>query len=193
MRTLRLFIVGTMMSMLLGGPGGAVAAQDIEQVDIEPAGPLEPGGASIFTMRQIGVEDVPWPGSIPGPDGSLRWEGPTDVWVIESSDPRLSGTYTLFGKGEAWPLDEEGRVLATVMSGALQVENEEGAWSGTRVSYMGVDYADYYHLEGEGVYEGLTALFHAVAVEARGDEAFMTYSGVVVPGSLPDYPSLPAE
>ena len=31
-----------------------------------------------------------------------------------------------------WPLDEEGYVLATVMPGAIRIENEAGWWTGTR-------------------------------------------------------------
>ena len=93
MRTLRLFIVGTVMLVLLGGPGGTVVAQDTEPVfDIEPVGPLKPGGASLFTMRQVSVEVVPWPEATTRPDGSVQWQGPADAWVGESSDPRLSGT-----------------------------------------------------------------------------------------------------
>lgn len=190
MHKLRSTVKGTVILVLLGGMTGVVSAQEVE-----PVGPLEPGGASIFTMRQVGGEEVPWPASMPGPDGSITWEGPTDVWHIESSDPRLSGTYTLFGSGQAWPLDEAGMVLATVMTGSVRIENEEGAWTGTRIAYVGPDRADQFQVRGEGAYEGLTALFHweDVIGDEVTDEAFMTYSGVVIPGPLPDYPEPSSE
>ena len=197
MRTLRLAMVGAVILVLLGGLGGIALAQDVDPMrpDVEPMGPLEPDGTSMFTMRQVSVEAIPWPEAVPGPDGVVRWQGPTDAWTIESSDPRLSGTYTLFGNGEAWPLDEENGVYPTVMSGAVRIENDDGTWTGTRLTWMGVDPADYYQVRGEGTYEGLTAVFHWVdlGLDEAIDEAFRIYSGVVIPGPLPDYPELIAE
>jgi hypothetical protein len=190
-------LAATIAVALVFGAGSLALAQDVDPMhpDVEPMGPLEPDGASMFTMRQVGVEEVPWPESIPGPQGSVRWQGPTDVWTMEASDPRLSGTYTLFGNGEAWPLDEAGMVLATVMSGAVRIENEDGSWTGTRMTWMGVDPADYYQVQGEGAYDGLSAVFHwvDVIVDETTDEAFFTYSGVVIPGPLPDHPDLATE
>jgi len=126
MRTPRLALAGTVTLALLGGSSGLVLAQDVE-----PIGPLEPDGPSLFTMRQVSVEEVPWPEATTRPDGSVQWQGPADAWVGESSDPRLSGTYTLYGNGQAWPVDEKGMAMATVISGSVRIENEGGTWTGT--------------------------------------------------------------
>ena len=198
MRAQRTTLAATIAVALMLGVGSLALAQEPDdpmRPDVEPMGPSEPDGASRFTMRQVAVEEVPWPEATTAPDGSLRGQGLTDVWTMESSDPRLNGTYTLFGNGAAWPLDEEGYNLAGVMPGAIRIENEAGWWTGTRLTWMGVDPADYYQVQGGGAYEGLTAVFHwvDVFVDEATDQGFGLYSGIVFPGALPDYPELPAE
>jgi hypothetical protein len=197
MRTMRVTLAAIITVALICEVAGLALAHDVDPMrpDVEPMGPTERGGASMFTMQQVAIEEVPWPEATTAPDGSLRWQGLTDRWTIESSDPRLSGTYTLFGNGAAWPLDEEGYVLATVMPGTVRIENEEGWWTGTSLSWMGVDPAAYYQVQGGGAYEGLTAIFHwvDVIVDETTDQGWAVYSGVVVPGPLPDHPEPPAD
>ena len=74
--------------------------------------------------------------------------------------------------------------------GNARIDNDEGAWVGTSISYGGQPGQEvWYVLAGEGAYEGLTAVFRW-----HGDDSSL--QGVIVAGELPALPDLlaaPAE
>jgi hypothetical protein len=193
MRTLRLSLAGMVILAMLGATGSAMLAH--EEQPVGAVGPLEPDGPSIFTLRQVGIEDEYWPPWTPRPDGSAEVPFTQDIWAVESSDPRLSGTLTRDLTGRLWPLNEDEGVHAVVMAGAVRIDNEDGTWRGTHSGHSGLDDAGFYHLQGEGTYAGLTTVFHWVEGGAREGD-YESFSGIVFPGPMPgfpDNPELPAE
>ena len=130
MRTLRLTVAGMVLLALLGGLGGAVAAQ------------AEDEGSGLITEPTYSPLDQG-----DEPDGTYWYAG-----LVEASDPRLSGTWT-----ENWRCQPGSGFEVCV--GAVRVENEGGTWLG-RVegfNHPGGAY-DWTVLEGQGGYDGMTAI-----------------------------------
>lgn len=146
MRTLRLSLVATVMSVLLGG---AVAAQSEEPVD--PMGP-----AAVTITQSGGVDTRPY--SIDVDDAGVTHYRDVEMtmdWV--ASDPRLSGAVTYHG---AW--DDFGGY--SVETNTFEVVNDGGSWFGPAMAATanGV-WAETMVLDGEDGYEGLTAyVLHTV-------------------------------
>ena len=181
MRTLRLSLVGMVMLALLAGLSGAVLAQDEEA-------PLDPHRPSFFTLTSGDLlSESEWVWS-PGPDDSAEFLGLEAVLPVEASDPRISGTWTEVYDFRGWPApDDTGLPFSpSVSSGAVRIDNEDGAWVGTWDSF-GSAFSGYewIQLQGEGAYEGLTALIHQSGDFAAEVE---TYEGVIIPGVPLDYP-----
>jgi len=130
MRTLRMSLLGTVILALLGGVGGLTLAQSEDE------------GSGRVTM-----EIVEWLGEGTDESGTY-WNAAR----VEASDSRLSGTGT-----ENWKCQEGTGFEVCV--GTWRVENEGGTWLG-RIE--GFNHAsgmyDWTVLEGQGGYEGLTAL-----------------------------------
>jgi hypothetical protein len=77
--------------------------------------------------------------------------------------------------------------VSFVISGTARIDNDGGAWVGTWSSY-GTDRvggAEWYVLEGEGAYEGLTAMF---ASDVDADSPQGPVEGVIVPFEPPPVP-----
>ena len=107
----------------------------------------------------------------------------TSTAMFEATDPRLSGLFTQTLSVRSFPVDYATDAWAMVWTAAVRIENEDGAWAGVFDGFANESHPrEWYQLEGEGEYEGLTAimLWH-------GEDE--TYEGVIVPGALPDYPA----
>ena len=181
MRSLRLSLAGTVILALLVGLGGTVLAQDEEAI-------LDPYGPSFFTMAAgDSFHESEWVYT-PGPDGSAEFLGIEAAFAVESSDPRISGTWTEAYDFRGWEApDDSGLPFSpSVNSGAVRIDNEGGAWVGTwdAIGSASSGYA-WTRLQGEGAYEGLTAVIHSTQDFATG---VVTYEGVIVPGVLLEYP-----
>ena len=148
-------------------------------VTAQEEGSLDPMRASQFTgawtddpSDDVGLE---W---LPGPDYYESIDNES-VHLFEASDPRISGTWTQDMDIRAFPIDEAAGLFAVVWSGAVRIENEDGAWSGMFDGYGGGETGrEWYRLEGEGAYEGLTTVLRWVA---EGD----IYEAVHRPGLAP--------
>jgi hypothetical protein len=175
MRTLRLSLAGTVILVLLGGVVPVTAQQEES---------LDPMRASQFTGTWTDgpSDDDAGPGWAPGPDyyEAPDWES---VHLFEASDPRISGTWTQDLDMRAFPIDEDAGLFAVVGSGAVRIENEDGAWGGMFDNFGSVNTGrEWYRLEGEGAYEGLTAVLRWFS---EGD----IYEGIIIPGLPPDQPA----
>jgi len=102
-------------------------------------------------------------------------------------DPRLGGTLW-----QLWNHASIGgpkyRADGEVMSGTVELVNDDGSWVGTMRGYIfHVPMRTHYRqleLTGTGAYEGLSALAYAVGPGGGAHE----FEGFVFPGGLPEYP-----
>ena len=165
MRTLRLSLAGTVTLALLGGLGGAVAAQDEEPAPVnyvtgtvveqwthdDPSAPDEPDTGPAPDVRGYTISE----------DASLGLVEQTVEW----SDPRLPATHWFTARYQMiWDFDAEKGAVTTTTNHLL--EDEAGSWhgSGRFVTADGAkDEYGLYMLEGEGAYEGLYALLHGAS------------------------------
>ena len=182
MRTMRTSLVGTVILVLVGGLGAAVAAQ-------EEVIPADPHGASFFTLTKGDLlSESEWEWS-QGPDGSSEFLGLEDAFTVVASDPRISGTWAEVYNFRGWEApDDTGLPFSpSIISGAVRIENDDGAWVGAS-SEFGSAFHNYEWIElrGEGAYDGLTAVVRSTQDFATGAE---TYDGVIVPGTPPDHPA----
>jgi hypothetical protein len=79
---------------------------------------------------------------------------------IESSDPRVSGTYSQVYANATYPVENADPIL--VYSGECRIENEGGSWDGTASGLYGFSTdlnMEMCVLVGTGAYEGLSAWF----------------------------------
>jgi hypothetical protein len=88
--------------------------------------------------------------------------------IIETSDPRLSGTADITTYG-VHGFDGDGFTETHFGSDVLTLVNEEGSWSGRGISALLLDDTNNptvmeatWHLTGEGAYEGLTAYLNVM-------------------------------
>jgi hypothetical protein len=178
MRTLRVALAGTVMLVLLGGTGGtAVVAQSDENV---PADPMRPSHFTMTDTDTLSFEPEEW---LDG-EGYQEVVGRESVFVVEASDPRISGFWTQVVNNRAFPIDEAADVWAAVGSAAVRIANMEGSWVGTTDGYDdgAVGHGEWNRFVGEGGYDGLTAIF-------RYDAESGVFDGVIIPGVPPDYPA----
>jgi hypothetical protein len=104
------------------------------------------------------------------------------VIEAESTDPRLSGTWTLLmnnhGYGEAGTPDS-----IMITTGAARLENEGGAWVGEVQNFHSQPHESLsLVVEGEGDYAGYGAMLELADREWEG------FKGVVFEGGLPPMP-----
>ena len=59
----------------------------------------------------------------------------------------MSGQLTHIVDGRAWPIIEEEFIFATAYSGAVRIDNEDGARSGTWDAYIGLDFPEWSQLQ----------------------------------------------
>ena len=101
----------------------------------------------------------------------------------ETSDPRLSGTWT-----EVWGCGGEPVELCVA---SVLVENEGGSWVGRANGFGGppAGFYDFTVLEGQGDYAGLTAIRQVTFRPDQGDTEVVA----IYEGELPPLPELPVE
>ncbi len=170
MRTWRLSFVGTVILALLGGLGGVAVAQMDEDAD-----------AVYVTIVAEPLEGDP---------GSVVWGDPlyssrdgVNVYDIEASDPRLSGTFTSF-----WNVDVDLDTQHGVMWGTARIENDGGTWEGP---FTGMEYEVYGGglfstsgtMVGSGDYAGYT--FYSQTDARQHSGIVDRWHGVVYKGQPP--------
>ena len=181
MRTLRLFLAGTVILTLLGGPSSAVLGQEDDAELPVPA-------SVVITASEEGHE-----GEVvlePGADYAVV-RGAKSWWTWDATDPRLSGTVTLVASVHRYPK----LYGLTLTAGLWTVTNEHGAWRGEARGF-----ADGRHdvmqavLTGEGAYDGLTAYLSWVGLDDAwvGSDDENAIRGVIIADELPPFPE-PAE
>jgi hypothetical protein len=117
-----------------------------------------------------------------------RSSGPGDPEVREirgiviATDPRITGSSIDVRTEIRYPNREPGGRDIWVATASFRIENDDGAWVGSYSRWYGPTGRNEWHvLEGEGAYDGLTAVFR---LYGDGD-----FEGVIVPGELPSVPS----
>ena len=180
MRTMRRSLVTVAILALSLGLGSSAMGQS-EQ-------PLGPMGASFWTGTWTFIE-----GSFTPPVEET--EGPVYAEVlgisrrgdVAADDRRIAGTMTQVQNARLSDSMDEGEGHTFIINGTARIDNDEGAWVGTWTSYGAdrVGGAEWYVLEGDGAYEGLTAVFW---VDVEPDSGQSPLEGVIQPAAVPDLP-----
>ena len=161
MRTLRLSLAGTAILALLGGLGGAVMAQDEEEM---PVTATRVTGTQIDSVwDESEMEETSDEHGV----GGLRGLRIRETW--EWSDPRLPALKTGVWNNNAHAMGENEWVLA--WTGANRLDGPEGSWSGTATGMYELRAGSGFGLDvyiGEGPYAGLTAVFHCTGTTCDG-------------------------
>ena len=173
MRTLRLYLVGTVMGALLCGLGVAVVAQDEEQTATHVTGRVVSGEWSDAASATS--------------EGRIQhMHGMEAVRQVEWSDPRLPPTMT--GRMN---LDAHWRESDAIMPWASthRLDGADGAWTVTERGFMETDGSfALLVLTGEGAYEGLSAMLVEVVLEAYEGDDETIWEGYIFEGGLPPMP-----
>jgi hypothetical protein len=176
MRTLRLSLVGTVILVLLGGVGSAVAAQEADR-SVYVTGSMLCGDGARIVHEDDGVELHLFPGSC----------------TVTMSDPRLSGTHVYDTQQFCLKETEDHVCMAW---GTSEITGPDGTWVGTfgwvedpsRTMLPGWGV-----VEGTGDYDGWTFWWHNPDL-LDGSSVF---SGIVYEGPPPPWgktlPLTPAE
>jgi len=177
MRTLRVMAVATSALVVLGASGSAVMAQmdadaDAVYVTVETT-PLE---SDAGTMSEV--------------DALYSSRDGVGTYTNEASDPRVSGTSTIF-----WNVDVDRDTGQGIMWGTAHLENDGGTWEGP---WTGMEYEpgdnDYFTtsgwLVGDGDYAGYTFYFQLDAFQYGGPVRM--HHGIIFKGQ-PPVPEPPAE
>jgi ABC-type sugar transport system substrate-binding protein len=141
----------------------------------EPDDPMAPSGATIQ------ITDVPFFAyGEPQPDdsGVLHELGRKLTMTWESSDPRLSGEVTYDGNRDMYSGNLDFGV--TVGTETFEIVNDGGRWigQGTGWSIPSQSAGDVVLLQGQGGYEGLSALVHI-------DWSDWSIGAIIFPGEMP--------
>jgi hypothetical protein len=145
--------------------------------------PLDPMRANLWTGTWTFIEGSYIGGeefSGPGYNGTL---GRVVSGDVTADDPRMAGTMTQVENGNWSPSQDPGEGEVGFANGTMRIDNDEGAWVGTWTSYFGAPPVgeEWYVLEGEGAYEGLTTVF-------RFHDEDGTFEGVILAAELPARP-----
>jgi hypothetical protein len=170
MRTLRLFLAGTVILALLGGLGGAALAQMDEDAD----------AVYVTIAAEPREADA---GSVVRGDPLYRSREGVNVYDLEASDPRLTGTFSMF-----WNVDVDLDTQHGVMWGTARIENDDGTWEGP---FIGMEYetaegglvATSGAMVGSGDYAGYT--FYGQADARQHSGVVDRWHGVVYKGQPP--------
>jgi hypothetical protein len=178
MHTLRVSLAGAAILALLGGMGAVTLAQsDSDAQESAESAPLS------FTMPYASQTAS---GLIEFLEGRIRYPDNAFRNPFEANDPRL--------RGELWSIhswdtyeDSQGSVIV----GRAGIDHESGAWQGTFHGYASPNDEHLYYqldLNGEGAYEGLSAMLFIIDNGTSFD-----VEGMVFSGELPPMPEPPAE
>lgn len=172
MRPFRLPLVQAAILALAFSLGARVAGQS--EAPAEPAGAAFWIGTWSYTGGEEGVGTAQ-PGYTELLGGIVRG-------AVAADDPRMVGTWTQVNNVHLAPGAAVGQVAVGISSGRVRIDNDEGSWVGTMTGYGGplVGPQEWYVLEGEGAYDGLTTVFR------YGSNNVL--EGVIMPSSLPALP-----
>ena len=114
--------------------------------------------------------------------GYRQYLGARTSGDVTADDPRMAGTMTQVQNVHfaTSPEPDEGDVGIT--NGTARIDNEAGAWVGTWTAFGAQPGGEeWYILEGEGSYEGLTTVFRY-----HGEDSSL--EGVILAAELPALP-----
>ena len=174
MRTQRLSGVGLTMLLLLLGGVVACDEDDGRRVTLKVTEVLgQEAGAGVYEERH--GEEI----------------GAMSRTVVEASDPRLSGTWTII-ESCRWGSRDGYDEAEHLCIGSVRVENEDGTWLGTHQGYRreGIDNLAPTILEGQGRYAGLTAVLDYRQPRGVTGDWGVSGDGYVVDFEMPDQPEL---
>ena len=171
MRTLRLSGVGTGILVLLLGAVMACDVGDDRLITLEVLG--ERRSAPATSLTEAGIEQ-----------GTITYRA-----VVEASDPRLSGDWTVVDACR-WDTQSDAAPTEELCVGRVRVENEGGTWVGGHEGYRreGIDNLDPTILEGQDGYAGLTAVLDYVQDGVTEPGKSVSGVGYIVDFSMPDPP-----
>ena len=180
MRVLRVTLAGTATLALLVSLGGGVLAQDPEK-------------ATWTHVTGIAQEEE-WVGD-PSDDPTHRWDGSVEFipgssgsYTVEWSDPRLPRTMRIqqdaaLHHGDMTSYDDW-MILAAITA---RLDDSDGAWTGSGYGVIGTDGQSWQAvLEGEGTYEGLSALLEVTWTGE--DYTILEFDGWILESPLPSMP-----
>ena len=118
--------------------------------------------------------------------GASYWTGiftySPDGSTVEASDPRISGDWVQVDNPASYSDRAGAGGSFSVRTSSVRIENADGAWAGTLTGiYKGDTGHEWNVLEGEGAYEGLTAVFLWTWPGS-------TLEGVILPPAFPEPP-----
>jgi hypothetical protein len=159
---------------------GAVALGQSEE-------PLDPKGANYWTGTWTGNEDgAEYVGVETLRDGYKDISGLVYPGEVAADDPRMTGKWIQEEHLYLAPSREAVEGEVGIASGTARIDNDAGAWVGTYTHFrihgcvpvcIG---SEWYVMEGEGAYEGLTTVFR---YNHQGG-----FEGVIMPTDLPALP-----
>ena len=151
---------------------------------------MGPTGSALFTGlgQQTGVGSVGAESS--SPEQIDLFEGRTESWRWDTSDPRLSGDVSVVsnrlfvdilddGAYPSYDLPPDRRL--TVQSNAYEVANEQGRWRGHSNAVVLSKDVEAIVLTGVGAYDGLTAY---VSVDYTAHIDFVLLEGAIIEGAV---------
>lgn len=171
MRTVRLFLAGTVILALLGGLGAAAIAQDDGS-----------GRATYFTGTRTSAVETET-GDWREEDGVARLRGARAIETVDWSDPRLPSEMQISQNVDM--LAGEAAVFGTTL-----LEGPEGYWTGQFIAYCDVESvcSGMNALTGHGAYEGLFAVMRAFDDIEGPEFGDWVFEGLILEGEMPPMP-----
>jgi hypothetical protein len=180
--------VGGLLAAQLGGPdpASAPASSASQEPGLPSASPaadqsqpaVDPMAASYWTGTWDPIGEV---GVTASRDGYVEEMGGSNRGEVAADDPRIAGRMTRVYNAYSTVGPEPERDLH-IRHGTARIDNDAGTWVGTSTAWIAGWLADeFYVLEGEGAYEGLTAVFQLHPAEG-------SLAGVILAAELPPPP-----
>ena len=186
MRTLRLSLAGTVILALLGATGGVAMAQD---------GQEETFGATYVTGTTTSLMDIA--SAIPAfEEARVSLYGEAQIREVEWSDPRLPASMRLTQNLDYYDIDRDELIGAIPLIQNVLLEDQVGAWTGTVYGLLEetidgrIPQTVLMILDGEGAYEGLSAMLRTTGEPpAQGEAA--DWEGYILEGEMTPIPEPP--
>jgi hypothetical protein len=170
-------ITATVVALVVGLASPAVS---------QSGNPTDPMGANYWTGTWTRTDAEP--GVTTEHTGYTESLGEVVHGVVEADDPRMAGAWTQINNIRFAPSREPGEGDVGIVNGTARIDNDAGAWVGTFTLFGSQSGGqEWYVMEGEGAYEGLSTVF-------RFDED--GFAGVIMAADLPPLPdpvAAPAE
>ena len=183
MRTLRPFLIGTVILTLLAGLGGTVAVQAAEA-------PTDGSAVVEFTVPYGSHGGIPKPSVEEGRNAYRDFIRRIDLY--DTGDARLNGRLRLLQNSDTL---HDGR--GSVAVGTAVMDLDDAGWRGTFRGYgkPGTSHSlILVELRGEDAYEGLSAMLFLDRDETtitQGNNGTYDVEGLVFSGDLPPMPDTP--